>query len=121
MGHGHMEKHFYPKATGQLKGMKLPPAWKSMKQNLAHTTMISNLTNKQNKQPHNGSEALFSCCNVNGFVGKARHNSISCDQVAAAHWGKTPVMKVCSSMSETKKMAMVMEVRLFPTVKMAAR
>ena len=50
--------------------------------------MVSNFTNKQNKQPHEGSEALFSCCNVVGFSGKSRHNSISCDQVAAEHLGK---------------------------------
>ena len=88
MGHGHMENHFYPTATGQLKDMKLPPAWKHLQKNVSHTTMLSNLTNKQNKQPHEGSEALFSCCNVIGFPGKARHNSISCDQVAAKHLGQ---------------------------------
>jgi hypothetical protein len=42
----------------------------------------------QNKQPHEGSEAVLTCANVIGFPGKARHNSISCDQVAAAHLGK---------------------------------
>ena len=89
MGHGHMEKHFYPTATGKLKDMELPPAWKPLQKNLAHTTMISNLTNKQNKQPHEGSEALFSCCNVVGFSGKSRHNSVSCDQVAAEHLGQS--------------------------------
>ena len=49
MGHGHMEKHFYPTSTGQLKGMNLPPAWKALQKNLTHTTMVSNLTNKQSQ------------------------------------------------------------------------
>jgi hypothetical protein len=31
---------------------------------------------------------VLTCANVIGFPGKARHNSISCDQVAAAHLGK---------------------------------
>ena len=89
MGHGHMEEHFYPKGSGSLKGIKLPPGLSPLQKNLAHMTMISNFSNMQNKQPHDGSEALLSCVNVVGFPGKSRHNSISCDQIAAAHLGKT--------------------------------
>ena len=89
MGHGHMEKHFYPTKGGSLKNIALPPGWDPMKKNLGHVTMVSNFTNAQNKQPHEGSEAVLTCANVVGFPGKARHNSVSCDQVAAAHLGKT--------------------------------
>ncbi len=88
MGHGHMEKHFYPTETGKLSDITLPPGWAPLKNNLGHMTMVSNLTNKENKQPHEGSEAVLTCANVVGFSGKARHNSISCDQVAAAHLGE---------------------------------
>ena len=88
IGHGHMEEHFYPKSTGALKGMKLPPGWSPLQKNLAHMSMISNFSNMQNKQPHDGSEALLTCANVVGFPGKSRHNSISCDQIAAAHLGQ---------------------------------
>ena len=88
MGHGHMEKHFYPKKAGNLSNIALPPGWDPMKKNLGHVTMVSNFTNAQNKQPHEGSEAVLTCANVVGFPGKARHNSISCDQVAAAQFGK---------------------------------
>ena len=88
MGHGHMEKHFYPEDSGSLADISLPPGWDPIKKNLRHTTLVSNFSNMQNKQPHEGSEAVLTCANVIGFPGKARHNSISCDQVAAAHLGK---------------------------------
>ena len=88
MGHGHMEKHFYPTESGRLSDIALPPGWEPMKKNLDHMTMVSNFTNAENKQPHEGSEAVLTCANVVGFSGKARHNSISCDQVAAAQLGK---------------------------------
>lgn len=88
MGHGHMEDHFYPKDAGGLGDMALPPGMEPLKKNLAHTTMVSNLSNAQNMQPHEGSEALLTCANVVGFPGKDRHNSVSCDQVAASHVGK---------------------------------
>lgn len=88
MGHGHMEKHFYPKESGNLSDIALPPGWDPMKKNLDHVTMVSNFTNAENKQPHEGSEAVLTCANVVGFSGRARHNSISCDQVAAAQLGK---------------------------------
>ena len=88
MGHGHMEKHFYPTESGRLSDIALPPGWGPMKKNLNQVTMVSNFTNAENKQPHEGSEAVLTCVNVVGFSGKARHNSISCDQVAAAHLGQ---------------------------------
>ncbi|MDG1671302.1 MAG: DUF1552 domain-containing protein, partial [Akkermansiaceae bacterium] len=88
MGHGHMEKHFYPTESGRLSDIALPPGWAPMKKNLDQVTMVSNFTNTENKQPHEGSEAVLTCANVVGFSGKARHNSISCDQVAAAQLGK---------------------------------
>jgi hypothetical protein len=87
MGHGHMEDHFYPTESGQLSEISLPPGWDALKKNLDHLTMVSNFSNLENKQPHEGSEAVLTCANVVGFPGKARHNSISCDQVAAAHLG----------------------------------
>ena len=88
MGHGHMEKHFYPTESGRLSDIALPPGWGPMKKNLNQVTMVSNFTNAENKQPHEGSEAVLTCVNVVGFPGKARHNSISCDQVAAVHLGQ---------------------------------
>ncbi|MEO0415883.1 MAG: DUF1552 domain-containing protein, partial [Verrucomicrobiota bacterium] len=88
MGHGHMEQHFYPTESGKLSDIELPPGWDPMKKNLDHLTMVSNFTNAENKQPHEGSEAVLTCANVIGFPGKARHNSISCDQVAAAQLGE---------------------------------
>ena len=88
MGHGHMEKHFYPTESGRLSEMALPPGWGPMKKNLDQVTMVSNFTNAENKQPHEGSEAVLTCANVVGFSGKARHNSVSCDQIAAAHLGQ---------------------------------
>jgi len=88
MGHGHMEKHFYPTESGRLSDIALPPGWGPMKKNLNQVTMVSNFTNLENKQPHEGTEAVLTCVNVVGFPGKARHNSISCDQVAAAHLGQ---------------------------------
>ena len=88
MGHGHMEDHFYPTDTGQFSKISLPPGWDPLKKNLNHFTMISNFSNRENKQPHEGSEAVLTCANVVGFAGRARHNSISCDQIAAAQPGK---------------------------------
>jgi hypothetical protein len=88
MGHGHMEEHFYPTEAGQFTNIALPPGWDPLKKNLNHVTMVSNLSNLENKQPHEGSEAVLTCANVVGFAGKARHNSVSCDQVAARHIGK---------------------------------
>jgi Protein of unknown function (DUF1552) len=88
MGHGHMEEHFYPTEQGHFTDITLPPGWDALKKNLAHVTMVSNLSNLQNKQPHEGTEAVLTCANVVGFPGKSRHNSISCDQVAAHHIGK---------------------------------
>ena len=88
MGHGHMEKHFYPTESGRLSDIALPPGWGPIKKNLNQVTMVSNFTNAENKQPHEGTEAVLTCVNVVGFPGKARHNSISCDQVAAAHLGQ---------------------------------
>jgi hypothetical protein len=88
MGHGHMEKHFYPSESGSLNDLALPAGWDPMKKNLGHVTMVSNFTNAENKQPHEGSEAVLTCANVVGFSGKARHNSISCDQVAAQFLGR---------------------------------
>ncbi|MDA8041673.1 MAG: DUF1552 domain-containing protein [Pirellulales bacterium] len=83
-----MEKHFYPTESGRLSDIALPPGWGPMKKNLNQVTMVSNFTNAENKQPHEGTEAVLTCVNVVGFPGKARHNSISCDQVAAAHLGQ---------------------------------
>jgi hypothetical protein len=83
-----MEKHFYPEGSGKLGDLALPPGWDRIKKNLEHTTLVSNFSNMENKQPHEGSEAVLTCANVIGFPGKARHNSISCDQVAAAQLGK---------------------------------
>jgi hypothetical protein len=88
MGHGHMEDHFYPKEAGAFREIELPPGFDPLKKNLGHVTMVSNFSNMENRQPHEGSEAVLTCANVVGFPGKARHNSISCDQVAAAHLGK---------------------------------
>jgi hypothetical protein len=88
MGHGHMEKHFYPTESGKLSEIALPLGWDPIKKNLGNLTMVSNFSNMENKQPHEGSEAVLTCANVVGFPGKARHNSVSCDQVAAAHIGK---------------------------------
>ena len=31
MGHGHMEKHFYPKNSGNLSKIALPPGWDPIK------------------------------------------------------------------------------------------
>ena len=59
MGHGHMEKHFYPQQTGSLTDIVLPPGWDPIKKNLGHTTLVSNFSNMQNKQPHEGSEAVL--------------------------------------------------------------
>ena len=87
MGHGHMEDHFYPTDTGRFSKIPLPPGWDPLRKNLNHFTMISNFTNRENKQPHEGSEAVLTCANVVGFPGRARHNSISCDQIAAAQLG----------------------------------
>lgn len=88
MGHGHMEQHFYPTEVGNLAKIALPPGWDPMRKNLDQVTMVSNFTNTENKQPHEGSEAVLTCANVVGFPGKARHNSISCDQVAATQLGQ---------------------------------
>ena len=70
MGHGHMEKHFYPSESGSLNDLALPAGWDPMKKNLGHVTMVSNFTNAENKQPHEGSEAVLTCANVVGFSGK---------------------------------------------------
>ena len=59
MGHGHMEKHFYPTESGRLSDIALPPGWGPMKKNLNQVTMVSNFTNAENKQPHEGSEAVL--------------------------------------------------------------
>ncbi|MEM1295317.1 MAG: DUF1552 domain-containing protein [Verrucomicrobiota bacterium] len=87
MGHGHMEEHFYPTETGRWSDIQLPTGFGALERNLNHVTMVSNLSNNENQQPHGGSEALLTCANVVGFPGKAKHNSVSCDQVAAAHLG----------------------------------
>ena len=87
MGHGHMEDHFYPTEAGRFSEMSLPPGWNPLKKNLDHFSMVSNFSNLENKQPHDGSEAVLTCANVVGFPGRTRHNSISCDQIAAAHLG----------------------------------
>ena len=71
MGHGHMEKHFYPTESGRLSDITLPPGWGPMKKNLNQVTMVSNFTNAENKQPHEGTEAVLTCVNVVGFPGKA--------------------------------------------------
>jgi hypothetical protein len=39
MGHGHMEKHFYPEDSGSLADISLPPGWDPIKKNLRHTTL----------------------------------------------------------------------------------
>jgi hypothetical protein len=88
MGHGHMEEHFYPKAAGAFSDIDLPPGLAPLKKNFEHLTMVSNFSNMANRQPHEGSEALLTCADVVGFAGKARHNSVSCDQIAAAQLGK---------------------------------
>ena len=88
MGHGHMEKHFYPESYGDLTKINLPPGLAPLKKNLKHISMVNNLSNNKNVQPHDGSEALLTCANVVGFPGKARHNSVSCDQIAADFLGK---------------------------------
>ena len=41
MGHGHMEKHFYPTDGGKLGDIALPPGWDPMRKNLDHVTMVS--------------------------------------------------------------------------------
>jgi hypothetical protein len=89
MGHGHMEKHLYPENFGEFSKINLPPGLKPVQKNLKYMTMVSNLSNNQNMQPHDGSEALLTCANVVGFPGKVRHNSVSCDQVAAGLLGKS--------------------------------
>ena len=49
MGHGHMEKHFYPEDSGPLADISLPPGWDPIKKNLRHTTLVSNFSNLQNE------------------------------------------------------------------------
>ena len=88
MGHGHMENHFYPNAAGAFSDIDLPRGLAPLKKNFKHVTMVSNLSNMANRQPHEGSEALLTCADVVGFAGKARHNSVSCDQIAAAQLGQ---------------------------------
>ena len=80
MGHGHLSE-FYPEETGNLRDISMAPAFEPLKKNFGNFSMVSNLSNNENHESHNGTEALLSCANVNGFPGKSRHNSISCDQV----------------------------------------
>lgn len=87
-GHGHMEDHFYPKEAGDLKRIGLPSGLAPLKKHLQKFTMIGQLSNNKNRQPHDGSEALLTCADVLGFPGKPRHNSVSCDTLAAMHLGQ---------------------------------
>ena len=86
MGHGHLNE-FYPKETGNFRDISMAPAFEPLKKNFGNFSLVSNLSNNKNHESHNGTEALLSCANVNGFPGKSRHNSISCDQVAAKQIG----------------------------------
>lgn len=88
LGHGHYEDHFYPSAAGRFSEIEIPPGLEPLRNHFDDITMVSNLSNVKNRQPHGGSESLLTCADVTGFPGFAKHNSISCDQVAARAIGQ---------------------------------
>ena len=86
MGHGHMEKHFYQKVmVTWLRSFAARVS--ATKEKSSAYEMISNLSNNRICS-RTMAQALLTCANVVGFPGKARHNSVSCDQVAAGVLGK---------------------------------
>ena len=102
MGHGHMEKHFYPTESGRLSDIALPPGWGPMKKNLNQVTMVSNFTNAENKQPHEGTEAVLTCVNVVGFFpARLVTTAFPAIRLRRLTWDRRRVIRVCSLIVKT--------------------
>jgi len=86
LGYGFREDSFFPTENGTFK--KMTEGMKPLERHKDKITMIKNLTNHGNTNPHYGSTSFLTGANVHGTAGKSFHNSISCDVLAGQYLGK---------------------------------
>ncbi len=81
---------WYPNPNETGADFTLPASMKSLERHLDVFSPISNLTNIEASGigAHSGATTFLTGANVHRTPGRAFHNSISCDQVAAQHIGK---------------------------------
>lgn len=81
-------KEWYPETAGA--NFELPVAMKPLERHRDVFSVVSNLTNIASSDlgPHWGSTTFLTGANLRRTPGREFHNSISCDQIAAAHLGK---------------------------------
>jgi hypothetical protein len=86
-GWGVTEESWYPKSGDQGAAYALPPGLQPLARHRADFTIVQNLTNRFANNGHYGSTFWLTGANEFGEPGQSFHNSISADQVAAAHLG----------------------------------
>jgi hypothetical protein len=87
-GYGVTEASWYPDPTKTGPNYKLPPGLEPLAKHKADFTVIQGLTNKFANEGHWGSTLWLTGANRYAEPGQSFHNSISADQVAAAHLGQ---------------------------------
>lgn len=87
-GWGVTEESWYPDAKVTGADYKLPPGLAPLARHQKDFTLVQGLTNKFSNEAHWGSTFWLTGANRYAQPGQSFHNSISADQVAAAHLGK---------------------------------
>ena len=87
-GWGVTQESWYPSLGQKGSSYALPAGLEPLARHKADFTIVQGLTNKHNGNGHYGSTFWLTGANEFGEPGQSFHNSISADQVAAAHLGK---------------------------------
>jgi hypothetical protein len=89
MGYGVTKESWYPSRETTGSEFELPAGLQPLQRHKRDISIIQNLQNQFSNEAHWGSTFWLSCANRYAVAGQSFHNSISADQVAAEHLGKT--------------------------------
>ncbi|HEX8910883.1 MAG TPA: DUF1552 domain-containing protein [Humisphaera sp.] len=87
-GWGVTQETWFPDAKQTGTDYALPPGLAPLARHKADFTVVQGLTNKFNNEAHWGSTFWLTGANRYAEPGQSFHNSVSADQIAAAHLGR---------------------------------
>lgn len=77
---------WYPQDK-KRKGFDPGPALKALESHLPDLSLVRDTYNPRGTNPHYGTTTFLTCADLYGTPGRAFHNTVSCDQIAAQHLG----------------------------------
>ncbi|MCM8530288.1 MAG: DUF1552 domain-containing protein [Lentisphaeraceae bacterium] len=79
------DNNWFPESAG--KDYKLTPGLKPLEKHKSDFTFFENIGNPSARDSHYSTTTLFTGANLRRTPGRAFHNSVSCDQIAAKYLG----------------------------------